>query len=112
MRRFLLIPALAAGLALSGCGTTGGIGSITPDQVAQVQQTAKSICSFVPTATTVAKIIASFAGAGGIVDVVSQAAGGICDAVAAVPKSLRRGRPTLAATPVYRGIKIQGSFQR
>lgn len=114
MRRLLIVPALLAGLVLAGCGTLGGgdISGQISGTVAQVQSVTQQICGFVPTISTVGKIVSTFTGGGGVVDVVSQVANGICSAVAATPKSLSRGRYRLARAPVYRGVRIQGSFAR
>lgn len=109
MRSIVIAGAVAAAMALGGCSTTGGgIPIPSSDQVARVQEAARTYCSFVPTASTVLKIITTFTGGGGVVDVVSAAAMGICDAV--TKKSLnRRGR---VIPPKFRGVTIKGKFQR
>jgi len=108
LRVFLI--SIAAAVGLSACagvtGTGPTTGTITGDiTVAQVQSIANTTCGFLPTVATVAKIIASFAGASDVVDVVSQAATAICGAV--TKPGLRRG-----AVPVARGVAIRGQFTR
>ena len=110
MRKLLIASLLS--LSLAGCATQGngggggGVPSIDPATVQQIKDTAATICGFVPTATTVASIIATFTGGGAVVDMVGQAAQGICAAVTA--KGVRRGGPP----PKYRGVRIQGKFVR
>lgn len=111
LRRLLLIPALAAGLALAGCGTTGGLpalpSSTTVDQtVATIQADVQSVCSFLPTIATVTAVIANLAGAGGVGDIAQTAVNGICGAVKA--KAARLG----GGPPKYRGVIIHGTFTK
>lgn len=113
LRRLLIVPALLAGITLGGCATTGGAGAGgVSETISQIQSVAQQVCGFVPTATTVARVITTFTGGGGAVDMVSQIASGICAAVASAPKSMVRGKKRLARAPVYRGVRIQGSFSR
>lgn len=96
---------LLSAFSLGGCGTTGGLPSL-PSQsqidstVATVQEGVKNACGWLPTATTVAKIIATLAGAPGVIDVPATAIAGICTALQA--KSARRG----AGPARYRGVVI------
>jgi len=85
-----LVLALAAALAsasLAGCATDPVTGTTTIDVAkitsveAEVQKNAAIICGFVPTIGSVASVIASFAGAGGIASLATQAANAICNAV-------------------------------
>lgn len=108
MRNALMAAAVASSLALAGCATQplpdGSPGPLVdPVKVAQVQNTAKQICGFLPTATTVASIIATFTGGGAIVDTVGQAANGICAAITS--KGARRG-----GVAKYRGVTIRGEY--
>ena len=111
MKRFLIVPALALGLLVSSCATVPGVDPITGGQitteVTNVQEAATQICGFLPTASTVTNILASFiTGASPIATVVNQVAASICSAVTA--KSLRRG----AGPPRVRGVAIHGTFVR
>lgn len=118
IRRLILLAALAPALVLGGCATnTDGTSTITfpsitvptllsTDTTEQIQSTANKICGFIPAASTVASIIATFTGGGALVDIVGQAARGICSAVTA--KGVRRGGPA----PRYRGVAIHGNFSR
>lgn len=109
LRKLCLAMAAACAFALGGCATNGAgpsAPSLDPAVIAQVQQTASTVCGFLPTVETVAQIIASFTSAGPVVGVVSQAANGICAAVTA--KGVRLGQKA----PKYRGVAIRGQFVR
>ncbi len=101
MRYSAIVMAIGA-LALNGCATTGG-GGIS---VAMVQQDAVAVCSFLPTASTVANIIA----AGNPLLITAEAiAQAICAAVTAAPAvTTRRG----AAQPMVNGVPVRGKFLR
>lgn len=99
---------MAGAIAIGGCANTGGGGgipSIDPATIAQVQNTATQICGFLPTASTVASIIATFFGGGAVVGNIAQSAQAICDAV--TKKGFRRG-----ATIRVNGVIVRGSFVR
>jgi len=101
MRSTLVI---LASLALGGCATTGGGQQSPEDIVAQVQKTTAQICSFVPTAATVAALVS-----GGNPTIVSATAlaQAICAAVTR-PKARAKG----AAIPTVNGVAIEGRFIR
>lgn len=110
MRKFAIVLALGAALAVSGCTwkTTGGTAP-APDSkkvaeiIGKVQDATTKICKFVPTATTVANIL----GALGVGDY-SQLTGvaqQICDAV--VKKSMIRAN---APRPKVAGVPVKGRF--
>lgn len=103
LRKLMIGPVLAIALSLGACASGGGGGPIPADTVSQIQATARQVCGFVPTVSTVASVIATFTGGGAIVDMVSQVANGICTAISA--KGVRRG-----ATPKYRGVVIRGDY--
>jgi len=117
MRRIVAIGVLAASLALAGCVTNGtGSGTATPTPttsagqqaaaiIGKVQSTTAQICKFVPTAQTVANILASLgvSSASQLTDVATQ----ICSAVGpAGSLKARRGVPTVAGVPV-RGTRVR-----
>lgn len=112
MRRFHLMIFAAAAFALGACATpstdtptgstpttSGGI------DIEQVRSIATTVCGFVPTVSTVAGIIASFAGAEAIVTTAGAIATQICAAVTPL-RSAKRG----AARPMLRGVPIHGRF--
>jgi hypothetical protein len=106
MRRTVI--ALAVAASLGGCAAgTGGRPTIDPNVQAQIQQTAASICGFVPTISTVAGIVATFTGSGALIDLVGQVATSICDAVAPKKSMMRR-----AVRPAVNGVLVQGYFLR
>lgn len=102
MRRLLMASAISGSLLFGGCATTGGI---DPNQIAQIQEYTRLACSFVPTASTVAQIIAAMVGGQAAVATAAQAAEAICAAVTS--KSARRGHP-----PMAYGVRIRGEFVR
>ena len=91
---------LAGMIALGGCGTTGGLSAPT---IAEVQAAAVAACSFLPTATTVANIIAA---GNPLVDTAASIAAAICSALAANKSSARKR----ATVPTVNGIVIHGRF--
>lgn len=105
MKRFVILLGLASALALAGCASQPG-GPITvpningtsltapggvTDAIKQVQTTAQQICSFVPTAQTVANVLAVFGVPG--VDTATSIANQICSAVGKA--GARRGVHTI-----------------
>lgn len=109
MRKTML--AVATSFALSGCaGTLPGIDpsiqTNIDNTIAQVQSITTSACKFLPTAQTVANIIATFTGSQSVVATASAIANSICNAVTA--KSVRRG----ATRPMVRGVVLRGQFVR
>jgi hypothetical protein len=97
---------LAASLA--GCASTGGAPVDVSSFIAQVQATTSAVCSFVPTAETVASIIGAVTGpsGAGIVATTNGIASAICDAVAPV-KAAGKLRATI---PTVAGVTIHGKF--
>src|SRR5690348_9103633 len=92
MRKFLgLICAVTMTMSLGACATdpTTGLPTINQQALAnveaQIQNTAATVCKFVPTVASVAGVIAGFVQAGAVVDLVNQAAGQICSAVSNAP---------------------------
>ena len=116
---------LGAFLLLAACKTTGSTpGTVVPstpeitkvsETIAKVQTTARKICAFVPTANTVASILASFG-----VSSLTQATGiasDICNALS--ERKLMAARPGLermqyrkVSPPSVNGVVIQGRFVR
>lgn len=122
LRRLTILGALlATGLALTACGTTGGLPasgtgvvttttptSLDSTTVSDIQNAAARACSFVPTIQTIQSIAANFFTAGGLVNgVVSGVENAICSAVA--PKASARRR-VAAGPPTAYGVPIQGYF--
>lgn len=110
LRKLLIASALSSALLVSACATNPDgsvrlptIPTLNSSQVSQIQSGVAMACSFVPTAQTVAAIIATFAGGSGVVDVAGAAIKGICAALTA--KGVRRG----THAPVYRGVVIRGT---
>lgn len=80
--------AVIATLALGGCA--GTLPPVNSSTISQIQQMAVQACGFLPTAKTVADILAALAGAGtAAIDAAAQAAQSVCSAIGA--KSLKRG---------------------
>src|SRR5258705_8265851 len=117
--------ALATALAsasLAGCATDPTTGTTTIDVAkvtsveAEVQKNAAIICGFVPTLGTVASVIASFVGGGGVATIATQAANAICSAVVpAKAMMVRRPGNRLAmrrgvAHPTVNGVPVEGYF--
>ncbi len=91
MRRALLGAALA--LALPGCVTSSG----TTLNVQDVQAAAVAACAFLPTATTVASLIAANNPA---LTTASAIAAAICAAVTAKSAPLGASGPAVAGVPI------------
>lgn len=115
MKKLLIIAAL--GLPLAACGGGSSLQvptALTPTainaDIAAVQSTAAGLCGFLPAASTVANIIATFTGGGGIVNVVSQTAQAICNAVPALHAARLRPGSHGATVVRVRGVRLQGSF--
>lgn len=124
MKRFAIVLGLASALAVAGCSTVPSGGPITvpnitgttltapggvTDAIKQVQTTAQQICSFVPTAQTVANVLSVFGVPG--VDTAASIANQICSAVGKAGS--RRGVRMKAA--IARGGKrvvIEGKHVR
>jgi hypothetical protein len=112
---------LAAMISLGACATippvsTGGGVSIPPSiggvTVQQIQDAAVKACKFVPTAQTVAGIIASFFPGGSAAnDVVSVVVNSICSAIAPTAAQAKFG-PRRAGPPTVAGVRVQGYFVR
>jgi nitrous oxide reductase accessory protein NosL len=101
MRKLLF--AAAASIALAGCTTTADPVSGAPTQIEIIQTAATTACRFLPTAETVANIIA--AGDPRLASA-SAIARAICDAVA--PST---GVGTLfRAVPTVGGVVVRGEF--
>lgn len=112
IRKLLLIPVLAGSLSLAACDPSDLDPTQSGSIASQVQAATRSICGFVPTATTIANVIATFTGGEGVVAIVSQAAQGICGAVTSAPKSVRLKSGKRAKLAIYRGVAVHGSFVR
>lgn len=105
MKKLLIAPVLA--LALSGCATTGGGGSLS-STITQIRDAARALCKFEPTVNTVAELLGAF-GVPGVaaVPVISTK---ICAAVSLNPmtEGPRGGR----TVPKVDGVPIRGKFVR
>lgn len=103
MRRMMTALALSVALMAGGCASTGSSSSSgTIDQVRAITQ---EVCGFLPTVTTVAQVIAAFAGGAAVVGTASEIGQAICNAV--TKTSAARGqRPKVA------GVVIKGQFVR
>lgn len=102
MKKLLVIPVV---LALGGCaGTVPSTGDINT-KITEIQAVTRQICSFVPTAQTVARILSALGVPG--ISVVSDVAGQICAAVTTAP--LADGGPRQAKV---NGVVIRGKFVR
>ena len=98
MRKFIIAAALAGTTLFSGCTT----GSITPTVVVtDVQQATVALCAFLPTALTVANIIAAGNPA---LATATEIATAICAAV--TPKAAIRN----GAVPMVGGVPVAGRF--
>jgi hypothetical protein len=96
LRKFMLAAPVAVALSLGGCA-----GVDTATVISQVQQAAVLACGFLPTAATVANILAAGNPA---LQVASAVATAICTAVTA--KGARRG----GAIPNVNGVEVHGKF--
>ena len=99
LRKFMLAVPVAAALSLSGCA--GITAATTATIISQVQQATVLACGFLPTASTIANILAAGNPA---VQAVSAVATAICTAVTA--KVARRG----GAIPNVNGVAVHGRF--
>ena len=95
MRNVILAAALAVGL--TACGTTGS-GGVDP-RILQVQEYAKKVCGFIPTAATIDSLLNGGAFSGYIA--LGQA---ICDSVMRA-QQMRAGK-----TAVLNGVILEGTF--
>ena len=96
MKKILLaLPLLGL---LAACGTTSNI----EDNISSVQSYTKTICKFVPTVATVAKIISTSL----IIDSASGIAAGICAALATAPLADGPGK----SGAYYSGVRIEGRY--
>lgn len=115
MRKFVLAALAASSIALGGCATTGGLAPTDITSfVAQVQATTSAVCSFVPTAETVASIISTLGGPAGaaIVGTANGIASAICAAVAPAAPGKASSRLRAAGPPTVAGVVIHGKFLR
>lgn len=108
MKKFIIIAAL--GLALSGCVTSGtgvSVGSVT-SVIAQVQAATTAACGFLPAASSVANILATFVSGGAlVVGGAEAAANAICSALSA-----KAGRFGSHGTVRVRGVVLRGRYVR
>ena len=95
---------LSTTLAMGGCATMGGTPVDLTSFVAQVQATTSAVCSFLPTAETVASIIAT---GNPIVTTAGAVASAICAAVAPAKVA---GKLKRATAPTVAGVAIHGKF--
>ena len=99
-----LIFACAFVFPLAACNTVDPNGNAVAPSVSSVQSVATTICKYVPTAETVAKILTGWAGS-----VTADAiAGAICNAVTTNP--LADGPNRDSYTPNVNGVVIHGHF--
>ncbi len=99
MRKILLM--CAASIALAGCVTAKD----AADKVAEVQNSAKMICGFVPTLATVTALFSTDIGRS-----VGEWGAVICNAVTTNP--LADGPGPANYKPVVNGVTIKGKFVR
>lgn len=122
LKRLLLPCVLMLSLGLAACGTTGstiggsaggvtiGGTTVTPEKVnqvvTQVQTVSKQVCSYVPTAQSVARILSALGV--GYVSAAADVAGQICAAVTTAPLADGPGdhKPRVA------GVIVRGKFVR
>lgn len=104
MIKFLLTLFLAVALpfALAGCG--GGTSEEPADPVAQVQLMAEKVCAFVPTASSVAAMLAANNPA---VQGTVAIANAICAAV-----TRKAATPGLESCPTVNGVCVEGEFKK
>lgn len=101
------IAALVLAASLAGCATTP-TSTTTAAVVTQVQQATVAACGFLPVASVVANVIASFAGGSSVVGIVEQVAQEICTAAASLKSARLRGQ----RAPLVRGVPLRGQFVR
>jgi hypothetical protein len=99
MKKLLMVAAVA--LPLGGCVTGRDGNIVVGDYVVAVQQTAVSLCGFLPTAQFIGDLFLQ----GETYDTVSTVASAICRAVSA--RSYRPG-----TVPTVKGVPVQGRFLR
>jgi hypothetical protein len=100
MKSFLTALVLAAALVVSSCASLrepGGLDAL----IKQVQSITQQACAFIPTAQTVANILAA-----GQLNGAFVIANAICAAVVAPPDATRRRAPMVS------GVPVNGSFVR
>jgi predicted small secreted protein len=107
MKRTILAAAVAGSLALGGCATTGGTPINVQSFIEQVQAAASVACGFLPTAETVAQIIAT---GNPIVTTAGDVANAICKAVTVPPSTppAVAARLRAAGPPTVAGVVIHG----
>jgi hypothetical protein len=101
MKNFLRVLPLVGTLLVGGCGVISNPFTGAPITAADVQAAAVAACGFLPTAATVANIIAAGNPAVATVSTIAQA---ICSAVTA--KGGRLG----GAAPNVNGVPVHGRF--
>lgn len=92
MKALFLLPVLA----LAGCVTATQV----DQKIAEVQSYTRSICKYVPTVATVAKILTTST----VVDSATSLAMGICSALSTAPLADGPGK----SGAYYRGVLIEG----
>lgn len=104
----LVIAALLS-VSLAGCATTGGIDPTKANAlIAQVQAITQQACGYLPTASSVANIAASFISGGTLIaGGVEALAGQICAAVTA-----KKGRFGSHSVIRVHGVPLHGRFVR
>ena len=102
MRKLFFVIPIAAMFSLGGCATIGGLSAPT---VAQVQAAAVAACSFLPTAATVANIIAA---GNPLVSTAGAIAQAICSALAS--SNVRSSARLRATQPMVGNVVIHGRF--
>lgn len=101
IRLIALASTMLAAVSLGGCDSQQ-----TAETIAQIQKGTQIACSFVPTAASVANILAAlYPAAQAPVGAATEVAQQICSAVTA--KSARRGAP---AVPTVAGVVVDGHF--
>lgn len=103
LKSLLLAGALAGTLALGGCATNGAGGSSI--SLASVQNAAVAACGFLPTAATVANLIASNNAAIATAESIASA---VCAAVAPSKQAGKHG----AVLASVNGVRVRGKFVR
>ena len=98
MKKIILSAALCSTLALGACTTVE-----VEDKIAQVRAYTRLACSFLPTVSTVAKILA---GGLGVVQTASAVGDAICAAVTTAPLADGPGD----RTPRVNGVVVKGTF--
>ena len=99
LRRLMLALPLLGAISLGGCATVFPSGTPT---VAEIQSITVTVCGFLPTASTVANILAN---GNPIVATATAVANAICAAV--VPTKSARLR---AIVPTVNGVVVHGRF--